>query len=354
MLRVMALGLSTSGKSFKLTHPSRFVSRGTMETKFKRHTSRMRIAVATAHAACTRANRLSFASPRSIGRVFPNVSASTAASKLAAQTSSRPSRAAAKQAEFTTLAMMAPVNPFISAARSARSTSGLSGLSRTCTFRICRRPSRVGGCTVILRSNRPARTSALSKTSIRLVAAITTTPASLPKPSSSTNSWFKVWSRSSLPDPPAPRGRPMASSSSMKMMLGACFFACAKRSRTRAAPTPTNISTNSDAVSEKNVAPDSPATARAKSVLPHPGGPVSMTPFGTFAPEVLNFSGLRKKSTISASSILASPMPATSANLTISLSSRIFIFERSFPCLRSSFFFNASFSARSSITSRRL
>ena len=135
----------------------------------------------------------------------------------------------------------------------------------------------------------------------------------------------------------------------MKMMLGACFFACAKRSRTRAAPTPTNISTNSDAVSEKNVAPDSPATARAKSVLPHPGGPVSMTPFGTFAPEVLNFSGLRKKSTISASSILASPMPATSANLTISLSSRIFIFERSFPCLRSSFFLSASASARSSI-----
>lgn len=37
--------------------------------------------------------------------------------------------------------------------------------------------------------------------------------------------------------------RPRASSSSMKMMQGAALRACWKRSRTRAAPTPTNIST---------------------------------------------------------------------------------------------------------------
>src|SRR5919205_917481 len=60
----------------------------------------------------------------------------------------------------------------------------------------------------------------------------------------------------------------------MKTMHGAFFFACAKRSRTRDAPTPTNISTKSDPLIEKNGTPASPATARASSVLPVPGGVV--------------------------------------------------------------------------------
>ena len=38
----------------------------------------------------------------------------------------------------------------------------------------------------------------------------------------------------------------------MKTMAGACWRACSKRSRTRAAPTPTNISTNSEPEIEKN------------------------------------------------------------------------------------------------------
>ena len=80
----------------------------------------------------------------------------------------------------------------------------------------------------------------------RLVAPITQTPASPPKPSISTSSWFSVCSRSSLPWPtPAPRLRPAASSSSMKMIDGAALRALAKRSRMRAAPTPTSDSTNS-------------------------------------------------------------------------------------------------------------
>ena len=52
--------------------------------------------------------------------------------------------------------------------------------------------------------------------------------------------------------PPGARLRPSASSSSMKMMQGAALRACSNRSRTRAAPTPTNISTNSDPEIEKN------------------------------------------------------------------------------------------------------
>ena len=59
----------------------------------------------------------------------------------------------------------------------------------------------------------------------------------------------------------------------MKMIAGAASLACLKRSRTREAPTPTIASTNSDAAIEKNGTPASPATARARSVLPVPGAP---------------------------------------------------------------------------------
>ena len=59
----------------------------------------------------------------------------------------------------------------------------------------------------------------------------------------------------------------------MKMMQGAWALPCSKRSRTRLAPTPTNISTKSEPDIEKNGRPASPATALASSVLPVPGGP---------------------------------------------------------------------------------
>ena len=52
----------------------------------------------------------------------------------------------------------------------------------------------------------------------------------------------------------------------------ACL-AFSKRSRTRLAPTPTNISTKSEPEIGKNGTPASPATARARSVLPVPGRP---------------------------------------------------------------------------------
>ena len=70
----------------------------------------------------------------------------------------------------------------------------------------------------------------------------------------------------------------------MKMIAGAACLACSNRSRTRLAPTPTTISMNSDADIEKNGTPASPATARASSVLPVPGSPVSSTPLGIVAP----------------------------------------------------------------------
>ena len=66
---------------------------------------------------------------------------------------------------------------------------------------------------------------------------------------------------------------------------------------------------------KKNGTLASPATARASSVLPHPGGPSSSTPFGIRPPRRWYFFGFRRNSTISFSSSFASSTPATSANV---------------------------------------
>ena len=73
----------------------------------------------------------------------------------------------------------------------------------------------------------------------------------------------------------------------MKMMQGACFLPCSKRSRTREAPTPTNISTKSEPEIEKNGTLASPAMALASSVLPVPGGPDEQHALGDLAAELL-------------------------------------------------------------------
>ena len=67
---------------------------------------------------------------------------------------------------------------------------------------------------------------------------------------------------------------------------------------------------------EKNGTLASPATARAKSVLPVPGGPMSRTPLGIRPPSFWNFCGSFKNSIISWSSSLGSSTPATSLKVT--------------------------------------
>ena len=86
-------------------------------------------------------------------------------------------------------------------------------------------------------------------------------------------------------------------------------------SRTRAAPTPTNISTKSEPEIEKNGTLASPAIALASSVLPVPGEPTISTPFGIRPPSFWNLDGSRRKSTSSDTSSLASSQPATSAKV---------------------------------------
>ena len=178
--------------------------------------------------------------------------------------------------------------PGVLAASESRSTSSASGIERVCTSRIWRRPSLSGGGTATRRSKRPGRSSAWSRISGRLVAPSTITATLDSKPSISVRIWLSVCSRSSLPpengEEPAVRERPIASSSSMKMIAGEDSLACLKRSRTREAPMPTIASTNSDAETEKNGTFASPATARASSVLPVPGRPESSTPRGIRPP----------------------------------------------------------------------
>ena len=84
---------------------------------------------------------------------------------------------------------------------------------------------------------------------MRLDAPITTTCSAVAKPSSSTRSWFSVWSCSRLKPWPL-LAAPTASSSSMKMIAGACLRAVSNSFRIREAPSPANISTKAEALWE--------------------------------------------------------------------------------------------------------
>ncbi len=207
--------------------------------------------------------------------------------------------------------------PGVIRATCARSTPSASGMSRVWMRRMASRPARSGGETTTMRSKRPGRVRAGSSTSARLVAARTITPSEPEKPSISVRIWLRVCSRSSWPPMalPPPRARPMVSISSMKMMAGATLRASVNSSRTREAPTPTIISMNSEAEAEKKGTPASPATARARRVLPVPGGPESRTPPGIRAPIFRYSCGFLRKSTTSLSSPSTSSIPATSSKV---------------------------------------
>ena len=239
--------------------------------------------------------------------------------------------AATIAASFKRFSRSAPVNPAVVCAICFKSTSSPSGLFLACTARISSLPPISGRPTYTLRSKRPGRMIAGSKISTRFVAAMTIMPSLTPKPSISTSIWFNVCSRSSCPPPiPVPRRLATASISSIKTIHGAFFFASSKRSRTRDAPTPTNISTKSDPEMLKNGTPASPAIAFASNVLPVPGGPTKRTPFGILAPSAVYFCGARRKSTISSNSSFSSFKPATLANVTF-LASGCISFARLLP-----------------------
>ena len=243
---------------------------------------------------------------------------SFACSKSSIETFSPSRRAANSAASLQMFSRSAPLMPGVPRAMRESSTSSESGSFLACTRRMPSRPFTSGASTTTWRSKRPGRRSAGSSTSGRFVAASRMTPSFDSKPSISTRSAFKVCSRSSWPPPsPAPRCRPTASISSTKMMHGAWALPCSNRSRTRDAPTPTNISTKSDPDIWKNGRPASPATARASRVFPVPGGPDEQDALRQARPPSReNFAGSLRNSMISWSSSLASSAPATSAKVT--------------------------------------
>jgi hypothetical protein len=241
-------------------------------------------------------------------------------------------RAAIRAASLVRFSRSAPENMGVASANLRMSTSSATGLLRTCTLRMSSRSRIVGRPIVTWRSKRPGRSSAGSRMSGRLVAAMMMTEVSFSNPSISDRIWFRVCSRSSWPPPmPAPRRRPIESSSSMKMIAGLALRASSKRLRTRLAPTPTNISMNSEAETVRKGTPASPATARASSVLPVPGGPTSSTPLGISAPMRRYFCGFFRKSTTSLSSCFASAWPATSPKVVATLFSRPYVFALLWP-----------------------
>mmetsp|Transcript_27681 Transcript_27681/g.89428 ORF Transcript_27681/g.89428 Transcript_27681/m.89428 type:complete len:225 (+) Transcript_27681:1131-1805(+) len=205
------------------------------------------------HSACPASwNAITRRSCGSIVRSFfsmPAMTRSMAASKHLASTAFSLRRAAMSAASLQMLATSAPEKPGVSAAIFLANVSASPSrvMPARCTPKISVRPRMSGKSTTICRSKRPGRRSAGSSTSARLVPASTTTPDDGVNPSSSMSSWLSVFSRSSLPPkPPLPRARPTASISSMKMRQGALARAWANRSRTRAGPTPTNISIKSE------------------------------------------------------------------------------------------------------------
>ena len=248
---------------------------------------------------------------------LPTNTCSTAANKSFWLTNSLPSLTALMAASLIIFARSEPTAPLVASAIASRSTVSSIFTSLACTFRISTRPLRSGLSTMIRRSKRPGRNSALSRISGRLVAPRIRIPLELSKPSISDSSWFSVCSLSSLPPPYLEsRLRPMASISSINTIQGAFLVASLNRSRTRLAPTPTYNSIKSEPVREKNGTCASPATALASKVLPVPGGPTNRAPLGSFAPILEYFWGLCRKSTTSTRDSFASSSPATSLKVT--------------------------------------
>ena len=185
------------------------------------------------------------------------------------------------------------------------------------------RPLMSGLSTSTCRSKRPGRISAGSSTSGRLVAAMMMMALRGSKPSISASSWLSVCSRSSwLPIGLCTRILPSASSSSMKTMQGALASAWENRSRTRAAPTPTNISTNSEPDRLKNGHLGLAGHGARQQRLAGARRADQQHALGNLAAEVrCTSSGVFRNSTISRSSCAASSTPATSWKLTLTSSS---------------------------------
>ena len=129
---------------------------------------------------------------------FPTKTTSTASKRSAWHTAFLPCFTALIAASLIIFARSDPTAPEVASAISSRFTVSSIRTSLECTFRTSILPFRSGFSTMIRRSNRPGLKSAGSRISGRLVAARSTRPLLLSKPSISASSWFSVCSLSSL------------------------------------------------------------------------------------------------------------------------------------------------------------
>eukprot|EP01139_Manchomonas_bermudensis_P023509 Amastigsp_a841213_423.p3 type:complete len:199 gc:universal Amastigsp_a841213_423:1309-713(-) len=194
--------------------------------------------------------------------------------KSSCEISTASRRRASMPASTQTALTIAPLKSSVERASSSKFTSGCTVMGRVWIWKMLTRAASFGCGNSTLRSNRPERSRAGSRTSTRLVAAMTLIVAFDEKPS--------IWLRSSsmvrwTSRPPesseSARLVPMASSSSMKMIAGCFSLASAKTSRTILAPSPMNICTSCGPASLRKHALHSAAQARAVKVFPVPGGP---------------------------------------------------------------------------------
>mmetsp|Transcript_18453 Transcript_18453/g.46689 ORF Transcript_18453/g.46689 Transcript_18453/m.46689 type:complete len:313 (-) Transcript_18453:677-1615(-) len=218
---------------------------------------------------------------------------SLALRKSACVTRMRRSRSASRPASVHTALMSAPLSSSLAITNSSRFTSSLSVMRPVWMEKMRRLVLASGSGNSILRSMRPGRMSAGSSDSMRLVAMMTLTSPMESKPSSWLSSSSMVRCTSLSPPPPelSVRADPMESTSSMKMMEGACSRAMTNSSRTMRDPSPMYFCTSSLPMTRMKHASVRLATARASSVLPVPGGPYMSTPFGGSMPSCTNFSG---------------------------------------------------------------
>mmetsp|Transcript_7607 Transcript_7607/g.21620 ORF Transcript_7607/g.21620 Transcript_7607/m.21620 type:complete len:346 (-) Transcript_7607:39-1076(-) len=208
----------------------------------------------------------------------------------------------------------APEAPDILSATRLRSMPRMRFILREWILRMSWRLCSLGLGNSIFRSMRPGRSSAESRMSSRLVAMRTLMLLLASNPSSwfSSSSMVRCTSLSPPPEPPSMRALPMLSTSSMKMMEGACSRAITNSSRTMRLPSPMYFCTSSDPETRMKVQSVWCATARASSVFPVPGGPYKITPLGWAMPSASNSSGCLMGSSItSLISLICSSRPPT-------------------------------------------
>mmetsp|Transcript_65222 Transcript_65222/g.149376 ORF Transcript_65222/g.149376 Transcript_65222/m.149376 type:complete len:225 (-) Transcript_65222:569-1243(-) len=209
----------------------------------------------------------------------------TVMSKSSWVTWTRRSRSANIPASVHTALISAPDAPGSCSAILARSMPRIKFILREWIFRMSARAISLGLGNSILRSMRPGRISASSRMSSRFVAIRTLMLDEDSKPSSwlSSSSIVRCTSESP-PSDPSIRLLPIESTSSMKMMLGACSRAMTNSSRTMRDPSPMYFCTSSEPDTRMKQQSVWCATARASSVLPVPGGPYRITPLGGLMP----------------------------------------------------------------------